>query len=667
MSTRFVFRVATSALIAAVLAACGGADSPTAAPRQDATTAAAAMAAPSSQAPQLQRPDARALALSTGAVVDAHDAARQLFEFAEQRFPNYFSAPTPVATASLSPFDFRYYAGSGSYLGVVIGAGTPYADGGVYVMGGAFGNAPAYVGQLLDFITPLAPGFELSVHNPKVVVAQGGSTAVRVNLARLRGFEGNVQLTVQGLPAGVTAAATTIVANTSSVDITFSAQRDAPHSLPTAVTLRAESLGPKSAGVALEPITLTVRGAAGDVDTSFAGGIVRTSLGVSEDYAHAVAVQADGKVLVAGTTATNADTVIGVVRYLRDGALDTRFGNAGKVVVQVGARGDSARAIAVQADGKIVIAGWTDDTGIDANFLVLRLRADGSLDSDFAQSGKLVVPFGTGTDRAHALAIQDDGKIVVAGASEGANATGQDFALIRVLPQGQLDSSFGQGGKVVTALRSGSAGEVAYALALPKVNGEQRILAVGGEGDFMAVRYTASGALDTSFGVGGKALGLFNRNIGAARSVALLPDGRMLLAGGIYNDFAAAQLTVAGALDTSFGDNGTVVHAVTATNWDSATAVARQADGKFVLGGWAYSGNSSSADFVAMRLLPSGALDSGFGNSGIVVLPVAANGRNDAARGLVLQANDEVPTVRALLAGEASAGANDFAVLRLWL
>ena len=82
----------------------------------------------------------------------------------------------------------------------------------------------------------------------------------------------------------------------------------------------------------------------------------------------------------------------------------------------------------------------------------------------------------------------------------------------------------------------------------------------------------------------------------------------MVLAGGIYNDFAAAQLSASGALDASFGEGGRVVVPVSVANWDTATAVARQPDGKLLLGGWAYSGNSSSADFAAVRLLGSGAL-----------------------------------------------------------
>ena len=637
---------------AATLAACGGGSS----------TVEAGIDLAASAPPSVAAPREAALAVSTGGTVSPEEAARQLMDFGQAQFPAFF--PGQAQTTSLAPFVYRYFAPTGTYLGVVVQAGTSYPLGGVYVMGGSFGAAPTYVGQLTDFITPLVPAFELTPAIDKVQVTQGGSSTLQLNVTRLRGFEGAVQLTLQGLPAGVTAPAVTLPAQATSVQVTLTALADAPHSLPTTATVRA------TAGtlVASEPVTVTVRGRPGTLDTSFGGGVVVTSVGPSEDYVQAVAVQADGKVVTVGTTATNVGTVVALTRHQRDGTLDTAFGTAGEAVVQVGARGDSARAVAIQPDGKIVVAGWTDQTGIDANFMVLRFLPDGTLDAGFAQGGKLIVPFGTGTDRAYAVAVQDDGRIVVAGTPLiSTSITGQDFALIRVMPDGTLDTSFGQGGKVITPVQPSSGGDVVYGLALPRINGEQRILAVGGEGDFMAVRYTSSGALDNSFGSGGKVAGLFDRNIGSARAVTLLPDGRMLLAGGIYNDFAAAQLTPSGALDTSFGQGGRVTVAVSATNWDNATAVARQADGKFVLGGWAYSGNSSSGDFAAIRLLANGALDTAFGSAGVAIHAGAANGRNDSARGMVLQADDRISTVRAILAGELSNGPNDFALMRLWL
>jgi len=659
-------RWAGAALLAAALAACGGGED-TAAP----TVSTAGVAQAAADALAMARGERRQALTAQDApglsVYDPLAAANQLMDFAESTFPAYFPAHAP--TASLAPFAYRHYPATGIYLGVVLDDG-PYVRNGIYVMGGAFGNAPVHVGAVTDFIVPTAPGARSTPATDKLQVVQGSSTTLRVNVDRLNGFSGPVQLALSGLPLGVTAQPVTVPAGAAFADLPIAAQASAAHTLPTTVQLTASAAFGAHTAVATGSLTLTVRGVPGAVDTSFGGGVQITPVASSEDYAHAVAVQPDGKLVTAGTTAISTGTVVALTRHLRDGGLDPSFGSGGKVITQVGARGDSARAIAVQPDGKIVVAGWTDATGIDANFLVLRYRADGSLDPGFADGGRFILPIGggNGTDRAYAVAIQDDGKIVAAGTTlTSTSTTGQDFALIRLTADGTLDGSFGQGGKVVTPITANSGGDIVYALALPWIEGEQRILAVGGEGDFHAARYRPDGTLDAGFGQGGKAVGLFGRNIGAARSVALLPGGRMVLAGGIYNDFAAAQLTPSGTLDAAFGVGGLVTVPVNPTNWDNATAVLRQADGKLLLGGWTYRDNSSAGDFVAVRLLPGGGLDTLFGEEGIAIRPVATGTRADSARGMVLQSDERVPTVRAILGGEVSGSNNDFGLLRLWL
>src|SRR5262249_28123526 len=157
----------------------------------------------------------------------------------------------------------------------------------------------------------------------------------------------------------------------------------------------------------------------GVVDTSFNGGKQIVSVGEGEDYARAVAVQADGKVVTVGMTTTIAGGAdFAVTRHLRDGTLDPHFGTGGKVVTPIGGEraGDAATAVAIQADGKIVVAGLTTQPGgSDIDFALVRYNADGSLDTGFGNGGKVVTSFGAETDRIHAIAIQADGKIVVAG------------------------------------------------------------------------------------------------------------------------------------------------------------------------------------------------------------------------------------------------------------
>lgn len=522
--------------------------------------------------------------------------------------------------------------------------------------GGSDGGAPIDATP-----APVNDSFTLSLSVDKALVLQGDNATVTVQLQRKAGFDGAVTVALTNLPAGVTAAPVTIAAGSTSATVTVAAAQVAPHSLPTAVQVSGSANGL----VSNKTLTVTVRGLPGAVDTSFAEGKIVLPVGTSEDYANAAAVQPnDGKLVVAGSSNTTAGTQVSLVRYGRDGTLDTTFGNAGKVMTSVGGNNDQALAVAVQADGKIVIAGRSKQAAGD-DFLLIRYNADGSLDAGFGNGGKVVTDFAGGTDVARAILIQNDGKIVVGGDATMATS-GIDFALARYNVDGTLDASFGGAGRVTTALKSGTGTDSVRALAIQPVLGEARILAVGDGGDFLAARYSPTGQLDAGFANAGKLVGVFGSTIGGAYAVTVLPDGRAVLAGHDNHDFALAQLTVAGTLDGTFGNGGKVVRAVT-TNWDEATAVVRQADGSLVVGGWAYSGNSSAGDFVAMRFTAAGVADNTFGQQGLVVTPMAAGTLGDMAHTLVLQADDRLPAVRAIQAGEANGANNDFAITRYWL
>ena len=516
-------------------------------------------------------------------------------------------------------------------------------------------------------VPPQSAKFTLELSADKLVLNQASLGTLRVTVTRAAGFTEAVSVDLSGLPEGVIAAPVIVAAGATSADITLAAGAMAPHSLPT----QAKATGHAAGETAQRSLTVTVRGLAGALDTSFAGGKVITPVGTGEDYAKAVAVQADGKVVVAGSSAVVGGTRLSLVRYQRDGALDAGFGNGGKVLVSVGARGnDAANAVAVQADGKIVVAGASDQGASGLDFVLLRFNADGTPDAGFGNGGQAITDFGSDSDRAWAVLVMADGKIVVGGeTNSGVTSGGTDFAVARYRPDGTLDAGFGQGGRVVTAVKSATGTDIVRALAVQIVRGGERLLAVGGEGDFLAVRYTSAGALDASFGVNGKVVGLFNANIGAAHAVTVLPTGEAVLAGHIGHNFAAVQLTEDGLLDNRFGSgaSGRFLHAVSESNWDEATTIVRQADGKLLLGGWVYSGNSSAGDFVALRLTADGMRDADFGTNGISIVPMAEGTRNDQGRAMVLQADDRIPSVRALIAGEAGGSNHDFALARLWL
>lgn len=514
-----------------------------------------------------------------------------------------------------------------------------------------------------------AAGFSFSLDAAKAIVWQGRQATLTVTVQRDAGFTDAIDFSAEGLPGGTTAAPLRIAAGGNTGTLVLQAAATAPHSLPTGVTLQGGGGAAAARVTKTQPLTVTVRGEAGDLDTSFGGGVLITPGGITDDYVRGLAVQADGRVVAVGhgvfAPATGTDFML--VRHLRDGGLDPSFGNAGKVSTAFdnGGRSDEAQAVAVQPDGKILVAGASDQGASGYDFALARYNADGTLDASFGHGGRVTTTFGNGDDKAHALLLQPDGKIVVAGGSNQ-GASGNDFALARYLPSGSLDASFGSGGKVLTAIGAGSKSEVAYALALQTVAGAARIVAAGGEGDFIAAAYRDDGTLDAGFGTGGIVRNVFGSITGAARGIVVTADHKLVLAGHRDHDFAAVRLSANGALDASFASGGHGVVAVSSDNWDEATSLVQQADGKLLLGGWVYTVGSSSAT-VLLRLNADGSRDTGFAPDGVRITKVAEGTRSDAGRALALQPDERVPAVRVLQAGEANGSDLDVVLMRHWL
>lgn len=513
---------------------------------------------------------------------------------------------------------------------------------------------------------PATGSFELRVVNTKVPVLQGESVEVEVEILRKGDFKGAIELSAVGLPEGTTVFYPEIDEGARKVTLELSADEDAPHSLPTEVELRGEATESGKKLSAKSPMTVTVCGHPGALDTSFREGRVIVPVGAGEDYAYAMALQADGKILVAGRSAENYGD-FSVIRLKRDGELDTSFGDGGKVITEIGSAHETAYAVAVQEDGKIVVAGTTATSSSNNDFAVVRYLPNGELDSSFGDGGKVVTGLSEDTDTAYALLIQEDGKIVVGGTSnQGSSQTGNDFALVRYEEDGSLDESFGDGGQVLTPIASNSGGDHIYALASQTIDGEERIVAVGGEGDFVLARYREDGSLDASFGEQGKIQGVLGSTIGAARAVHVNAQNQILVAGHKHHDFALVRFTEDGQLDTDFGEGEPVITPVSEGNWDEAQGLAIESDGKIVVGGWTYEGQSSSGNFALVRYSKDGALDTSFGETGIVITEVAGKAKNDLGTAVILQPDERVPAVRVLFAGSASDQNHDFAVTRFW-
>ncbi|MEQ1597440.1 MAG: delta-60 repeat domain-containing protein, partial [Casimicrobium sp.] len=206
--------------------------------------------------------------------------------------------------------------------------------------------------------------------------------------------------------------------------------------------------------------------APGDLDTSFGSGSgkVITAIGPDGDVARAIAVQPDGKIVVAGgcVNSSGSDNDFCLARYLPSGALDTSFNTTGKVITAIGSHGGTS-VVALQPDGKIVIAGtcWNGSNS-NSDFCLARYLPSGALDTSFNTTGKVITGVGSGNDYANALAVQPDGTIVAAGACFNGNTF--DFCLARYLPSGALDTTFNTTGSVITPI--GARSDTAYALAL---------------------------------------------------------------------------------------------------------------------------------------------------------------------------------------------------------
>ncbi len=219
----------------------------------------------------------------------------------------------------------------------------------------------------------------------------------------------------------------------------------------------------------------------GVLDTSFgAGGVVTNSFG-NIDYGTSLALQSDGKIVVAGLL----DNDFAVVRYATNGTLDTTAfgGGTGMVRTDFGAD-DYGYSVAIQSDGKIVVAGRSVVSGF-GNFALARYNTDGTLDTSFGTGGKVTTNFGN-DDYGYSVAIASDGKLVAAGYS---NASGTyDFAVARYLPNGALDSTWDTDGKVTTDF--GGSPDVGYTVAILPNDGKVLVAGNGGpSGDFAVARY----------------------------------------------------------------------------------------------------------------------------------------------------------------------------------
>jgi uncharacterized delta-60 repeat protein len=357
--------------------------------------------------------------------------------------------------------------------------------------------------------------------------------------------------------------------------------------------------------------------APGDVDSDFGiAGMVTVGEHV---LLNAVAVQTDGKIVVTGTTSAGADDEMLLRRYLGNGSPDLSFGSNGSAVLPAWTGDDSGVAVCIQQDGKLVVAGH-GQTGTEKDFVIRRTLPDGTLDTAFGNNGSLVVDFGGSVDTCCGLATQADGRIIIAGTA------GQQFAAARCLPDGTLDASFGSGGKVLVACPTGPAS--ANALSLQP---DGRIILAGSAvtvqaEDFALVRLLTDGSPDGTFGTNGWVLadltpapqwGINSRDY--IHSLTVQPDGKIIAAGNydffVAQRFGMARFNANGTLDTSFGSGGRI----NAFEKEGTCKFLRLEENGSILSVSQYLGWFSNLD----RFKPDGSVDARFVQGAIPTFPAS--------------------------------------------
>jgi len=364
--------------------------------------------------------------------------------------------------------------------------------------------------------------------------------------------------------------------------------------------------------------------------------------------AGAVAVQPNGRIVVAG-----GHEEFDLARYNANGTLDTGFGGDGKVTTDFGYEGERATAVVVQPNGKIVAAGRAGPY-----FALARYNTDGTPDTSFGENGIVTTDFpNTDFDNANALVLQPDGKLVAAGLTWPDIDSPKEIGLVRYNSDGSLDTGFGEGDGLITTVFPESEGDVANALLL-RPNG--KLVAVGtvhdfpngiGKGEVGLVQYEADGSLDTGFGEGDGMASA--RATTQATSAALAPNGQIVVAGG-WESFATGRFNADGSLDSAY--DGT--HALF-PGWHGegrlAYGVAVQKDGRVIAAGTIEDEETGEVDYALARYdATDGSNDTSFGEGGMVTTDF--EGSKGSARAIALQ-----PDGKIVVAGSAADG---FGVVR---
>jgi uncharacterized delta-60 repeat protein len=364
-------------------------------------------------------------------------------------------------------------------------------------------------------------------------------------------------------------------------------------------------------------------------------------LSQGHDRFYDLAFAADGSYYAVGSLAdatdATSDAKFAIAKYKASGELDTSFGKSGYVIhnVAVGASVEAARSVLVQADGKILVAGPVEATGADArdrDIAVLRLNSDGSLDRSFGVNGLTLLDFSKGeasgnsfvADSFGGMTLDQDNRVLVHGAKKRDGGLDTDFALARLTSNGELDDSFAQNG-VFSLDLAGNNASPKPPVVLP--NGS--IMGVGyqnANGVVVPVIYrvNAAGQLDNSYGQNGVFSQAVLRAVTEVYAVALQGSSVVTVGYGRNNpqeslDFLSLRILENGTLDTSYGTSGGYTRVDADGYNDNGRNMTLLPDGRIMLiGGGRYAANSSEGMMVILSA--DGQADENFGERGAQLL-----------------------------------------------
>ncbi len=376
----------------------------------------------------------------------------------------------------------------------------------------------------------------------------------------------------------------------------------------------------------------------GTLDPSFGtGGFAECCLfGINDDEFIDLVVQSDGKIIGGGYMDNGTNMDFALARYSSLGTIDPTFDSDGLVVTDFSGNDDYGLSLVQQSDGKLILCGYSEG-GATIDIVLARYNTDGSLDNSFDADGKRVIDVGASDEWAYGVTLQSDGKIVIAGVHNNGD---NNVLVIRLNSDGTNDTSFDTDGIVITD--GGASYEGGYALAMQS---DGKIIVAGySDGgptdDFFIARYTASGLLDATFDLEG-VLTFDSGSDESAFTVLVQPDNKIIAAG--YNYLATTKLAVLrcnsdGSLDNTFDSDGWLATNV-AGNQAEAYSIAIQTDDKIVLCGDGWIG-TGDADICLVRLNANGSFDSGFDTDGCVITDCSTG--DDVAWNMAIDGDEKI-------------------------